>query len=554
MKTVKMKLCFIITICSLLCSLSFAQVPPWQWIKDADGSDRDWAYSVALDAQGNAYVAGVFQSPTLTLGSFTLSNAGQYDIFLAKYNPAGQVVWAKSVGGPLSEWAVAINVDNAGSLYLTGYYHSAYVLFGMVTLINQGFSDIYLAKYDTNGTALWAKSVGGTGSESASCVTTDASGDVYIAGGFTSPALAFGPITLTHSGMTSDVFLAKYDSNGTEIWARGAGSPDNDGASSVAVDASGHVYLTGSFHGDLIGFDLFALTNVNPGWGSSDLFLVKYDAGGDVIWAKSAGGIYGDEANGIRLDANGNPVIAGNFESPTLDFTTTILTNADTVNGNDDLFLVKYDTSGNITWAKSAGGIAREYLLALDLDAAGNVYIAGGYEDSALTIGSDVLLNEGMYDLFAARYDASGNAMWAKTAGGEGIEFAYGIAVNDSGQIYVAGLSESAAPVFDSVSVTCGGLGDMVLAKTGTIKPAGIEQLQLANDLFLYPNPTSGNLHIFTKGQTILQITDLQGRIVRTGIPGSGETVIDLNGLSAGMYVLKAATKQGSTARRFIKQ
>ena len=335
----------IITVISSLCFLSIisnAQSHSWVQAKSAGGTGQDKATSVTVDASGNTYVAGYFQSNTITFGSFTLTNAGGYDdIFLVKYDANGNVLWAKSAGGTADDDATSIAVDASGNTYVAGTFESSSITFGSITLTNghTWYGDIFVAKYDTNGNVLWAKSAGGTDYDIANSVAVDASGNTYLTGMFCSSSITFGSTTLTNANgihQTPDLFLAKYDAGGNVLWAKSVGGTGYECAYSVAINASGNPYVAGYFNSSTLSFGSTTLTNA----GNPDIFLAKYDAGGNVLWAKSAGGTGTDIATSVAVDNSGNPYVVGYFTDSTFTFGSTTLTNADTSN-TSDLFLVK---------------------------------------------------------------------------------------------------------------------------------------------------------------------------------------------------------------------
>ena len=160
---------------------------------------------------------------------------------------------------------------------------------------------------------------------------------------FRSEAIRFGTINLMNSAgsySTADIFLAKYDGSGNVLWATGAGGPQNDQANSVTTDAEGHVFSAGFFYSDTATFGSTRLVNTNY---HSDMFLTKYDAAGNTLWALRAGGTDDDNGNSIALNANGNILMTGIFASPVITFGYDTLINS----GNGDLFLAKLDD--NIT-------------------------------------------------------------------------------------------------------------------------------------------------------------------------------------------------------------
>ena len=375
------------------------------WAKSFGGMNYDEATSVAVDASENIYITGRFSSPTLTFGSTTLTNVGSSDIFVVKYDANGNVIWAKSAGGTSNDKAYSVAVDVSGNSYLTGFFWSTTLNFGTTTLTNSGRTDIFLAKYDMNGNVLWAKSAGETNYDEAYSVAADASGNSYIAGYFYSKTLTFGSTLLTNAdttGNSCDIFLAKYDNNGAVVWAKSANGKMIDEGNSVAVDASGDVYLTGGFGSDTITFGSNILIKV----GGYDILLAKYDLNGNVIWVKSAGGTKWENANSVSVNATGDAYIAGCFFSPTLSFGSTTLINADTSSSTPDMFLAKYDANGNVLWAKSAGGIDDDEANSVAVDAAGNTYVAGFFWSPQIAFGSTTLTNSGSEDIFITKSDS----------------------------------------------------------------------------------------------------------------------------------------------------
>ena len=310
------------------------------WAKSAGGTYTDSGNSISTDASGNSYITGSFFSPTITFGSTTLTNAGGSDIFVVKYDGAGNVLWAKSAGGTGSGIGTSISIDASGNSYITGYFFSPTITFGSTTLTNAGSDDIFVVKYDGAGNVLWAKSAGGTNDDYGNSISTDANGNSYITGSFTSSTIAFGSTTLTNtSASQSDLFVVKYDGAGNVLWAKSAGGNEYDYGYSISTNANGNSYITGGF-GNSISFGNTTLTS----GGSNDIFVVKYDGAGNVLWAKSAGGTYSDFGSSISIDANGNSYITGGFSSPIITFGSTTLTTA----GYRDVFLVKLDNISGI--------------------------------------------------------------------------------------------------------------------------------------------------------------------------------------------------------------
>src|ERR1035437_884426 len=135
---------------------SFAQ--NWLWADSPGGIGSNAARDVVTDPGGHVYVTGVFYSPSITFGTYTLTNSGYCDIFLAKYDSVGNVTWAKKFGGIKEDDAKSITIDNSGMMYVTGYFRSPSITFGAYTLINStSYNSFFIVKYDSSGTVIWAR-------------------------------------------------------------------------------------------------------------------------------------------------------------------------------------------------------------------------------------------------------------------------------------------------------------------------------------------------------------------------------------------------------------
>lgn len=382
------------------------------WGRSAGGSQAEEAYGLALDAVGNILIAGRFRG-TATFGSFSLTSAGSHDMFLAKYDANGTCLWVRRAGGPQLAYANAVATDAAGNVFVTGVYSNT-MNFGTVTLTNPPGTpvsrEIFLAKYDGNGNFRWARSAGGWDTDVAFHLATDPTGNVIITGHTTSTNYAFGPIAFESTGAGQDVFVAKYDTAGNVLWARNAGGSDGYHYSwAVATDSAGNIYITGIFE-DTIWFGSLALTSATAGNG--DIFLVKYDANGNVIWARQAGGIYDDQGFSVATDSSGNVLVAGGFYSPTCSFGSVTLTNAGGNNGKNESFLAKYTGAGTLLWAQRAGGVEGDYMSAVAVGPQNAPHVTGVFYGTA-TFGTNTLTSAGrpvgsVGDVFTARLAAPG--------------------------------------------------------------------------------------------------------------------------------------------------
>ena len=179
----------------------------WLWAKKAGGSSNDSGNGIAVDAIGNSYVTGYFDS-NATFGSTTLTSNGDYDIFIAKLDSNGNWLWAKNAGGTYNDYGYSIAVDASGNSYITGCFCGS-ATFGSTTLTSNGDYDIFIAKLDNCGNWLWANNAGGTSDDRGTSTAVDASRNSYVTGYFYDSA-TFGSTTLTsNGGYDTNIFVTK---------------------------------------------------------------------------------------------------------------------------------------------------------------------------------------------------------------------------------------------------------------------------------------------------------------------------------------------------------
>jgi hypothetical protein len=297
----------------------------------------------------------------------------------------------------------------------------------------------------------WAHSAGGSINDYGAAVAVDGSGNAVVAGSFADVA-TFGTTMLTSSG-GFDAFVAKYDAEGTFQWARGVGGTGGDFGYSVAVDGSGNVVLVGTFTGSAV-FGVTTLTSA----GGSDIFVVKYDAGGAVQWVRAAGGTSSDLARGVAIDGFGNVIVTGTFQGSAT-FGAATFTSA----GGRDIFLAEYNAAGTVSWVLSAGGANDDDVAGVAADGSGNVALTGTFQGSA-TFGATTITSAGGSDAFVARYDAVGNLAWAHSAGGADSESGSGVAIDKSGNVVVTGYFGGTA-TFGGTTLTSAGAYDVFVAR-----------------------------------------------------------------------------------------
>jgi hypothetical protein len=390
-----------------------------------DGDQR--GESVVVDMSGNVIATGCFKG-TADFGGGPLTSAGVQDIFVVKFDAAGNHLWSKRFGDAAQEAGKGVAVDEAGNVVVTGYFHST-VDFGGGTLASAGSSDIFVAKFDAAGDHLWSKRFGDGDVQAPYSVAMDGAGDVVVTGDL-SGTVDFGGGPLT-SEISSDVFLAKFDAAGNHLWSKRFGNWRWQIGTSVAMDESGNVVATGRFQGT-VDFGGGLLTSARAT--SDDIFLVKFDPNGNHLWSKRFGDQSYQRGAGVAIDGWGNVIVTGDFEG-TVDFGGGALTSA----GYEDIFVVEFSSNGSLLWRQRFGDQSRQSGTSVAVDAWGNVVVTGGFQ-GIVDFGGGSLTSAGMSDIyltkfgltavptllqsFAARYGESGiEVTWEMSEPAIGIDF-----------------------------------------------------------------------------------------------------------------------------------
>lgn len=246
-----------------------------QWIKRAGGRRSDKGLGIS-NFNGNVFVTGMFQD-TAEMGGKYYNSSGLQDIFLAKYNGDGKLLWVKQAGGAKRDEGLAICNDALGNVYLTGDF-SGTVDFNGTSLTSSGLSDIFIAKYTTDGLLAWVKRAGGSGTDYGYGIVAGDSGKIYVTGGFRNKS-NFGSIQLKSASTNADIFIACYNSDGTALWVKKAGGGLSDYGRAIAVDKNSDLYITGQF-GDTATFGNTTLVAAD----SADIFIASYTKTGDLRW------------------------------------------------------------------------------------------------------------------------------------------------------------------------------------------------------------------------------------------------------------------------------
>ena len=545
-----------------------AQTPSLTWAKSMGSVSSDISKAIVTDASGNIYTTGFFNGTAdfdPGVGTFTLTSAGNSDIFVSKINSLGNFVWAVQIGGMGADEGYGISKDVNGNIYATGSF-SGTVDFdpgaGTNNLTASGSLDVFVLKLNISGAFVWAKQIGGAGGDEGKSIIVDSIGNVHTTGYFSGTA-DFDPsasISNLISNGSFDVFVSKLNSSGNFIWAKNMGGANNEIGNAISLDASNNVFTTGFFGGTgdfNPGASSFNLTSA----GAGDAFISKLDSFGNFVWAKQVGGTANDVGNAIAIDAAGNVYSAGYFFIGG-DFDPGVSTFSLTSNGVGDIYVSKLDPSGNFLWAKSMGGPKDDFAHAIAVDLSGNVYTTGFFADT-----SDFDPGVGTFNLvsvfptnpslirdqaFVSKLDASGNFLWA---GALGAIKGYGISATTT-DIYTTGYYTSTTdfdPSTNILNLTTAGSDDIYVHKMNQSINVSVNENNIQSTITVFPNPSTGKFCISnTEISDLMIITNLLGNELMRFIPANDKEYIDMSEMANGIYLLITKSTKGQQVTKLL--
>jgi hypothetical protein len=473
------------------------------WAKSIGGGSHEHARSIALDASGNIFVAGDYNGLVdfdPGVGFSFQDVKGASDIFVAKYDPQGNFIWAKTFGGVGIESCRDMTLDTFGNLLLTGVY--------------QGTSD-----FDPNG----------------------------------------GIINMTSTGQF-DAFLLKLDVLGNYVWSKSIQSANSNYINQVVVDYTGNINIIGYFQGTA-DFDpsnaTFSMTTISD----KSAFFAKYSPQGQFINATMIGGSGFEIGKAIAVDLQDNIYITGNFRG-VVDFDPSGSTNFVTSSGIRDIFIAKYTTQGQFVWANKIGGTGDDQATAITLDNNNEVFIAGYFNGSMTLSNSKTFTSAGNTDIILARYDSEGSLKYAVCYGGGNGDEAIGLIANNSGDIYNIGWIQGVSN-FGNTTLNSAGDRDIYIAKTTmedlttTENPFVIEQ-----NISIFPNPSNGQFNLKLEDleaeQLTISIMDATGRILNREIINTfGQPIFQhqfdiTNQVTNGLYFVRIAAKNSIVTKKLF--
>lgn len=472
------------------------------WANLQNGDNLLFGGTITLDAAGNLYSIGSFQG-NLDCdpgpGVFTLSTSpSRTDVFVSKIDPAGDLIWAKKMGGAGDDYAREITVDAAGNVFTLGVFEGTADFdpgVGIHFITAVGLQDYFISKLDVTGKFVWAK---------------------RLAGGIPSSPHYFN---------------------------------------SADTDPEGNFYLAGAY-ADTLDFDpgpgVFELKTPDYVYRA---FVLKLDPMGNFLWVKDMGGENSScRVKGMELDADGNILMVGTYWGEVDLDPGPGTANFSTINTLE--FLVKLDPQGQLVWARSMGGPGHQFDNTMTLDAQGNVYTTGAYEGGAIDLdpGPDVfpLGWSGYYDAYISKTDASGNFVWAKTISAPIYEGGIDICTDPFGNVFTSGYFFGTVDFDPGPGVNplkSNGNQDIFLLKLSQ-NNVGTSDLSTEAKPHVFPNPSNGVFNVESTQSLDYVLVDALGTVLRRGEVSSLNPSINLSDFASGVYFVKL----GQQVIKLVKQ
>ncbi len=353
--------------------------------------------------------------------------------------------WAYNTGGALSSAVKDMVPDVHGNVFLTGNFQGSVDFdpgMDLNMLSSEGDDDIFISKTSPSGDVLWAKQIGGPGTDHAYSIAIDRERNVIVTGSFHG-TVDFDPgpnIFLLSAGVDGSGFIAKLDENGDFLWAIAIIGDGYNEIRSVKTDATNNIYVTGLFE-KTADFDPTDGVSLQTSMGMEDIFLAKYTPEGKLIWVHGIGGPGSDAGRGVSVTLTGQVWVTGHF-SEIVDFNPNPGDENFTAVGMDDIFVATYTGQGNYIRALQIGGGENDEINGIHMDPTGSILLTGmfrGAVDFNPSTFTSFLVSQGGDDGFVVKLSPSGTFIWARSFGGVDNDKGIDISTDNHGNILVTG-------------------------------------------------------------------------------------------------------------------
>lgn len=516
--------------------------------------------SIAISAGNQLTVAGYISGNSDINDSAELSGNDSFDVFVSRMDERGNVQWSRTFGGKGSNSPNALAVDPDGNTFVTGYFRGDFTIDGHL-FSNTSRYHYFFAKLDNSGKVSWGKSFTAANEYDINThsVYCDNNSNVYLILQFYDSIRVDGNVFRNGRGGYSNILL-KYKTDGSLQWAKVLDNPEGS-LSSVAADNYGHLYISGG------------LGNGNIHWGGRNVpditvtkrgvYIAKLDAAtGDMLWIRTGRtGTYSGTWSTL-VDHEDKVCISGAF-GDSIAFQSLRAKVAGKISvGDQDAFLIKTDTSGNIIWHTTVGSFEPNYFDAICVDDDDNLFAVGTYDDSL--VAGDIKMKSLSRDAFVFKYDRDGNLLTyrdTKAYSQYSLILTNSIAVDEHDRIFVGGAITYATHFGDTSLITnSGGAGFIWELPAAFSSSIYNTSQQLGNEVILYPNPGSEQVYlkIPTSSPSIaITLTDAIGRTLVTEVlnqAGKDLYKMNISGLTSGIYFVRINREGSYQTLKLVKK
>ncbi|NQY10704.1 MAG: SBBP repeat-containing protein [Flavobacteriales bacterium] len=479
----------------------------FEWAISTGGPNSDQGGAIITDSIGNVYAMGRFTGtvdfdPGTGVYNMTSGNGNSVTSYIQKSDKDGNFIWAKALDGTDLIVALSLALDRSGNICLTGLFRGTADLdpdAGVFNVTSVGSDDIFTLKLNNDGEFLWGHAMGSVGGDRGNDIITDTDGNIFVIGWYhytidLDPGLAESIFTAPGE---QDLFVQKLDSDGNLIWVKTVQGTADIRGYAIDIDEDGNTYTTGYFNGTPDFDPGTGTTNLSSN-GAQDIYILKLNDLGNLVWVKQIGGTDSEEASDLTLDDDGNILITGFFEG-TVDFNPGFFVPFNlTSNGSKDAYVAKYSANGNFIWANSIGGSSFDYGNRIGTDKLANVFVVGTFYSDTVDLdpGADSIwvYPKGSIDIYIQKFNSDGELSWAKQIGGTGIDQPNNMTVDFNNNVYVTGFYHNTIdmnPGSEIFNLTSNGGYDAFILKLSQAPPDSTTDVITACDSYTWVNGTT---------------------------------------------------------------
>ena len=490
---------------------------------------------MASGADGVFIMAGEFLAEAV-FGDETLVSAGGTDVFVIRYTQAGDVSSATRLGAADYEFVQDVKTDDEGNIFVLGYFYGTTQI-GSSQYTSYGSQDLFVARIDNSGKTSWSHQIGGIMADYPAGLALDDDGNITVAGYFYDEIMVGDTSLVSLAG--SDIFLARYEMNGQLVGVFHAGGTSSDQVRSISVGPDASLIIAGSFYNDFTLGDTTFTTDDPVG-----VFVARLSPGLDPSWAFQLDGSYLNTEVYAVSAHNGNFYLGGNF-SEDIHFGGQTFSAGEF---NQDVYLAKYDGSGDLLWARHGHGWGSDQVVGLEVDHLNNVYLTGHYLDTLhfeqVTI--PYTLCCGSREVFIINYTHDGHPWWSEQISGTRTAL-HSLTVNSEDRLLLSGQFTEEVTFGIWTLSSLEGFKNFVTCLTGDMFTA-IPQPVSRTFLNAYPNPTRNILYLGHEGNIArAEVLDMSGVLVMSA-EGRNIRQLDMQSLTPGAYFIRVITDKGQIA------